>query len=334
MQRRTLLQRALVTGTLTAAAALPAATAFAQANWPTGKAITYMVPFPAGGTTDVLGRLISQKLGTALGTSVVIDNKGGAGGSVGSEIASRAAPDGYTMLGGTVSSHAINVSLYPKIGYDPITSFAPVTLIGTNPTVLVVPANSPYKTLKDVVEASKAKAGGLSSASAGIGTSQHLSLELLAYKSGVKFNHVPYKGSGPAIQDVIGGQVDMMFDTSVVAAPHIASGKLRAIAVTSPKRLDAMPDVPTVAESGLQGLADYSVLSWQAIFVPAGTPAPVVERLHKEIRAILAQPEMQERLKSFGMQPADMTTAEIAAFQKAEVAKWAQVIKAANIKPE
>ena len=331
MQRRRLFQHAL---TALGASALPALPASAQGQWPTVKAITYLVPFPAGGTTDVLGRLIAQKLGTVLGTSVVIDNKGGAGGSVGSEVASRAAPDGYTLLGGTVSSHAINVSLYPKIGYDPLTSFAPVTLIGTNPTVLVVPASSPWKTLQDVVEASKAKAGGLSSASAGIGTSQHLSLELLAYQSGVKFNHVPYKGSGPAIQDVIGGQVDMMFDTTVVAAPHIASGKLRAIAVTSPRRLESLPEVPTVAESGVPGLADYSVLSWQAIFVPAGTPAPVVDRLHKEIRTILAQPEMQERLKSFGMQPADMTTAEIAAFQKAEVAKWAQVIKAANIKPE
>lgn len=327
MQRRTLIR---ATAAALAAASLPA---FAQ-SWPTGKPITYLVPFPAGGTTDVLGRLIGQKLGPVLGTSVVVDNKGGAGGSVGSEIASRAAPDGYTLLGGTVSSHAINVSLYPKIGYDPIKSFAPVTLIGTNPTVLVVPANSPYKTLKDVVEASRAKAGGLSSASAGIGTSQHLSVELLAYKSGVKFNHVPYKGSGPAIQDVIGGQVDMMFDTTVVAAPHIQSGKLRAIAVTSPKRLDSMPDVPTVAESGIKGLEDYSVLSWQAIFVPAGTPAPVVDRLHGEIRKILAEPEMQDKLKNFGMQPADMSTAQIAAFQKAEVDKWAQVIKAAGIKPE
>ncbi|SFN37803.1 tripartite tricarboxylate transporter substrate binding protein [Variovorax sp. OV329] len=329
MHRRTLVHSALAAAVL-ATAGLPA---FAQA-WPTGKPITYMVPFPAGGTTDVLGRLIGQKLGTALGTTVVVDNKGGAGGSVGSEIASRAAPDGYTLLGGTVSSHAINVSLYPKIGYDPIKSFSPVTLIGTNPTVLVVPANSPYKTLKDVVEASKAKPGGLASASAGIGTSQHLSLELLAFKSGVKFNHVPYKGSGPAIQDVIGGQVDMMFDTTVVAAPHIQSGKLRAIAVTSAKRLESMPDVPTVAESGIQGLSDYSVLSWQAIFVPTGTPAPVIDKLHAEIRKILAEPEMQEKLKNFGMQPADMSTAQIAAFQKAEVDKWAQVIKAAGIKPE
>jgi len=326
MQRRTLIQAAAAS---LAAGALPA---FAQGTWPTGKAITYLVPFPAGGTTDTLGRLISQKLGTALGTSVVIDNRGGAGGSVGSEVASRAAPDGYTMLGGTISSHAINVSLYPKIGYDPIKSFAPVTLIGTNPVVLVVNAASPYKTLKDVLDASKTKQGGLSSASAGTGTSQHLALELLAYKSGVKFTHVPYKGSGPAIQDVIGGQVDMMFDTTVVAGPHIQSGKLRAIAVTSAKRLASMPDVPTVAESGIKGLGDFEVVSWQAIFVPAGTPAPVVERLHKEIRTILAQPDMQEKMKGFGMEPADMTTAQIATFQKAEVDKWAQVIKAANIK--
>ena len=332
MQRRTLIPTAVA---MLAVAALPSL-GFAQASWPTGKAITYMVPFPAGGTTDVLGRLIAQQLGTALGTSVIIDNKGGAGGSVGSEIASRAAPDGFTLLGGTVSSHAINGSLYPKLGYDPIKSFAPVTLIGTNPVVLVVNQASPYKTLKDVMDASKARAaaGGLSSASAGTGTSQHLSLELLAYKSGVKFTHIPYKGSGPAIQDVIGGQVDMMFDTTVVAGPHIQSGKLRAIAVTSPKRLASMPDVPTVAESGIPGLGDFNVASWQAIFVPAGTAAPVVDRLHKEIRTILAKPEMQDKLKGFGMEPADLSTAQIAAFQKAEVDKWAQVIKAANIKAD
>jgi len=328
MQRRTLITTAL------AMAGLSTLPAFAQGNWPTGKPITYLVPFAAGGTTDVLGRLIGQKLGTALGTTIVVDNKPGAGGSVGSEVGSRAAPDGYTLVGGTVSSHAINVSLYPKIGYDPIKSFVPVTLIGTNPLVLVVNQASPYKTLKDVIEASKGKSGGLSSASAGTGTSQHLSLELLAFRSGVKFTHVPYKGSGPAIQDVIGGQVDMMFDTSVVAAPHVQSGKLRAIAVTSASRLPSMPDVPTVAESGLPGLANFEVLSWQAIFAPAGTPALMVDRLHKEIGRILAEPEMQAKLKGFGMEPANMTTTQIAAFQRAEVAKWAQVIKAANIKAE
>ena len=328
MQRRTFIAAAAAAAA-GSAIGLPA---FAQGGWPTGKTITYLVPFAAGGTTDTLGRLISQQLGTALGTTVVVDNKGGAGGSVGSEIAARAAPDGYTLLGGTISSHAINVSLYPKLGYDPVKSFAPVTLIGTNPVVLVVAASSPYKTLKDVLEAARTKSGGLSSASAGTGTSQHLALELLAYKSGVKFTHVPYKGSGPAIQDVISGQVDMMFDTTVVAGPHIQSGKLRAIAVTSAKRLGSMPDVPTVAESGIKGLNDFEVQSWQAIFVPAGTPEPVVTRLHNEIRKILAQPDMQTRLKSFGMEPADMTTAQISTFQKAEVAKWAQVIKAADIK--
>lgn len=330
MQRRTLLNTALAA----MAGGLSALPAFAQGSWPTGKPITYLVPFPAGGTTDVLGRLIGQKLGTVLGTNIIVDNKPGAGGSVGSEVGSRAAADGYTLVGGTVSSHAINVSLYPKIGYDPIKSFAPITLIGTNPLVLVVNQASPYKTLKDVVEASKGKAGGLSSASAGTGTSQHLSLELLAFRSGVKFTHIPYKGSGPAIQDVIGGQVDMMFDTTVVAAPHIQSGKLRAIAVTSASRLASLPDVPTVAESGLPGLANFEVLSWQAIFAPAGTPAPVIDRLHTEIGRILAEPEMQGKLKGFGMEPATMTTAQIAAFQRAEVAKWAQVIKAANIKAD
>ncbi|CAN7433228.1 tripartite tricarboxylate transporter substrate binding protein [Acidovorax sp. Leaf78] len=328
MQRRTLIH----TAALAAAVGLAALPAAAQGTWPTGKTISYVVPFAAGGTTDTLGRLIGQQLGTALGTTVVVENKGGAAGSIGSEAAARAAPDGYTLLGGTVSSHAINVSLYPKLGYDPIKSFSPVTLIGTNPVVLVVSANSPHKTLKDVLAAAKGKEGGLSSASAGTGSSQHLAVELLAFKSGVKFTHIPYKGSGPAIQDVISGQVDMMFDTTVVAAPHIQSGKLRAIAVTSPKRLASMPDVPTVAESGVNGLADFQVQSWQAIFVPANTPAPIVTRLHDEIRKILAQPDMQTRLKGFGMEPADMTTAQIATFQKAEVDKWAQVIKAANIK--
>jgi len=330
MQRRQLIQisaAAFAVGSL-------GSPAWAQGSWPTGRAITYMVPFPAGGTTDTLGRLISQKLGTVLGTSVVVENRGGAGGSVGSEVASRAAPDGYTLLGGTISSHAINVSLYPKIGYDPVKSFVPITLIGTNPVVLVVPASSPYKSLQDVLAASKAKPGGLSSASAGTGTSQHLALELLAYKSGVKFTHVPYKGSGPAIQDTIGGQVDMMFDTTVVAAPHIQSGKLRALAVTSARRVPSLPDVPTVAESGVAGLTDFEVVSWQAIFAPARTPEPIVTRLHDEIRKILAEPDMQDKLKGFGMEPADMTVAQIGAFQQAEVTQWAQVIKAANIKAD
>ncbi len=320
--------------TVTFAAALGALTgaARAQDKWPT-KPITYIVPFPAGGTTDVLGRLIGQKLGAVLGTTIVVDNRAGAGGSLGSEIASRAAPDGYTLLGGTISSHAINVSLYPKLGYDPIKSFQPITLIGTNPVVLVVNQASPYKTLKDIVAAAKA-GKHLNAASAGSGTSQHLALELLKAKAGIDITHIPYKGSGPAIQDVMGGQVDMMFDTTVVAGPHIDSGKLRAIAVSSAKRLATMPTVPTVAESGVPGLADYEVTSWQAVFAPAGTPKPIVDRLHAEIAKILKEPDTQERIAKLGMQGADLSIEQIAAFQKAEVARWAAVIKSANIKLE
>ncbi len=324
MKRRSLIHSAVAVAAVSALG-LPV---LAQDKWPS-KPITYIVPFPAGGTTDILSRLIGQKLGTVLGTTIVVDNRGGAGGSIGSELAARAPADGYTLVGGTVSSHAINVSLYPKLGYDPVKSFSPVVLIGSNPVVLVVGANSPYKTLQDVLAAAKAKPKTISSASAGSGTSQHLSLELLGYKSGTQFIHVPYKGSGPAIQDVIGGQVDMMFDTTVVAGPHIQSGKVRALAVTSAKRLESLPNVPTVAESGVPG---FEVTSWQAIFVPAGTPKPIIDRLHTEILKIIALPEMQERLKALGMQPTPLTTEQVTAFQKAEVEKWAQVIKAANIK--
>jgi tripartite-type tricarboxylate transporter receptor subunit TctC len=328
MQRRNLMKAVSAAAALASITTLPA---WAQSTWPTGKAITYLVPFPAGGTTDILARLIAQKLGVVLGTSIVIDNKGGAGGSIGSEQGSRAAPDGYTIVGGTISSHAINVSLYPKLGYDPVKSFAPIVLIGSNPVVLVVGQNSPYKTLQDVLTAAKAKPGTVTSASAGSGTSQHMALELLGYKSGTKFIHVPYKGSGPAIQDVIGGQVDMMFDTTVVAGAHIQSGKLRALAVSSATRLESMPNVPTVAEAGVPG---FEVVSWQGIFAPANTPKPVVDRLHTEILKILQTPEMQDRLKGLGMQPSSFTTDQFLAFQKAEVDKWAQVVKAANIKVE
>ncbi|GAA0764726.1 tripartite tricarboxylate transporter substrate binding protein [Ideonella azotifigens] len=292
------------------------------------KPITYTVAFPPGGTSDILARLIADKLGPALKGTVIVENKAGAGGSVGSEIVSHAAPDGYTLLGGTISSHAINVSLYPKLGYDPVKSFVPVTLIGTNPLVLLVKADSPYKTAKDLAAAAKSKP--LTAASAGNGTSQHLALELFKYKLGLKdVVHVPYKGSGPALQDTLAGQVDMMFDTTVAAAQFIESGKLRALAVTSAKRVSSLPDVPTIAETVLPG---FEVVSWQAIFAPAGTPKPLVDRLNSEIGKILATADMQERLTKLGMLSQPMTSDQIQAFQKAEVTKWAEVIKAANIK--
>lgn len=317
----------LATAATLAAAVLPL-NASAQAGWPS-KPITYVVPFPPGGTTDTLARLIGQRLGQALGTTVVVENRPGAGGNIGSDYASKAAPDGYTILGGTISSHAINASLYPKMPYDVVKSFAPITLIGTNANVLVVSAGSPFKTVKDIVAEAKAKPDTLAFASAGNGTSQHLAGELFKSLAGIKITHIPYKGSGPAIQDVMAGQVPMMFDTTVVAAQHIDSGKLRALAVTSARRIKSMPNVPTMAEAGVSG---YELESWQAIFAPANTPKPIVDRLYKEISAIIKTPDMQARLEKLGMEPSGMSPVEFAEFQRSEIVKWAKVVKAADIR--
>ena len=321
-------RRTLIAASLSALAlgaiVLPAQ---AQDKWPS-KPITYVVPFPAGGTTDILARLIGQKLGPALGTTVIIDNRPGAGGNIGSELVARAAPDGYTIMGGTISSHSINASLY-KLSYDPLKSFAPITLIGTNANVLVVNPASPVHSVKELIAAAKAKPGSLSFASAGNGTSQHLSAELFKTMAGIDMVHIPYKGSAPAIQDVIGGQVPLMFDTTVVASPFIQSGKVRALAVTSAKRVATLPDVPTMAEAGVPG---YEVVSWQAMFAPAGTPPAIVQRLQTEVAAILKQPEVQERLAKLGVDPSGMAPQQLAEFQAAEIAKWAKVVKAANVK--
>jgi tripartite-type tricarboxylate transporter receptor subunit TctC len=321
-------RRTLIAASLSALAlgaiVLPAQ---AQDKWPS-KPITYVVPFPAGGTTDILARLISQKLGPALGTTVIIDNRPGAGGNIGSELVARAAPDGYTIMGGTISSHSINASLY-KLPYDPLKSFAPITLIGTNANVLVVNPASPFQSVKELIAAARAKPASLSFASAGNGTSQHLSAELFKTMTGIDMVHIPYKGSAPAIQDVIGGQVPLMFDTTVVAGPFIQSGKVRALAVTSSKRVASMPDVPTMAEAGVPG---YEVVSWQAMFAPAGTPPAIVQRLQTEVAAILKQPDVQERLAKLGVEPSGMPPQQLAEFQAAEIAKWAKVVKSANVK--
>jgi tripartite-type tricarboxylate transporter receptor subunit TctC len=305
-------------------------TAVAQEKWPS-KPITYVVPFAAGGTTDILGRLIAQKLGPALGTSVIVENKPGAGGNIGSDYVAKAAPDGYTVVGGTISSHAINASLYPKMPYDPIKSFQPITLIGTLPNVLVVNANSPYKSVQDVIAAAKAKPDAITFGSSGNGTSQHLSGELFKTMTGASMLHVPYKGSAPAMQALLGDQVTLVFENAVAALPLIQTGKLRALAVTSGKRYSGLPNVPTVAESGLSG---YEIVSWQAVFAPAGTPAPIVQRLASEIGKIIQEPDIKARLSTLGVEPSGTGPAELSAFQKAEVAKWAQLIKTANIKAE
>jgi tripartite-type tricarboxylate transporter receptor subunit TctC len=302
--------------------------AMAQDKWPS-KPITYIVPFPPGGTTDILARLVAQKLGPALGTTIVIENKPGAGGNIGSDFVAKAAPDGYTILGGTISSHSINASLYPNLPYDPLKSFAQITLIGTNANVLIVGANSPIKSVQDIISISRSKPGSLSFASAGNGTSQHLSAELFKTIAKIDMVHIPYKGSAPAIQDVMGSQVPLMFDTTVVAAPFIESGRVRALAVTSGKRAPSLPNVPTMAEAGVAG---YEVVAWQGIFAPAGTPPAIVQRLYTEISGILKQPDVQERLAKLGVDPSGMTPQQFAAFQAAEIAKWAKVVKEAKVK--
>ncbi|GJG95463.1 tripartite tricarboxylate transporter substrate binding protein [Cupriavidus pauculus] len=307
------------------ALALPAS---AQTDHYPSKPITYVVPFAAGGTTDLLGRLIGQKLSQTLGQSVVVENRAGAGGNIGSDYVAKAPADGYTLLGGTISSHSINVSLYPKMPYDPIKNFQPITLIGTLPNVLVVNASSPWKSVQDVIAAAKAKPGTVNFGSSGNGTSQHLAAELFANMAGLRMTHVPYKGSSQAVQALLGSQVDLVFENSVAAMPMIQSGKFRALATTGAKRAAELPDVPTMAESGLNG---YEIVSWQAIFAPAGTPKPIVDKLSTEIGKIIRQPEVRAKLASMGVEPSGAGPAELAAFQKSEVAKWANLIKVANI---
>jgi len=307
-----------------------AASALAQDRWPS-KPITYIVPFTAGGTTDMLARLVTQKAGPALGTTFVIENKAGAGGSVGTEFTAKAAPDGYTIQGGTISSHAINVSLYPKLGYDPIRNFQPITMIGSMPNVLIVRADSPYRTVQDVIQAVKGKPGTVNYASSGNGTSQHLSGVFFEQMTGGKMVHVPYKSSAESLNALLSGQgADIIFENLAPAMPHIQAGKVRALGMTSAKRSSAMPDVPAIAEV----LPGFDVVSWQAIFAPAGVPKPIVDRLAAEMIKAINDPEVKGKLVAQGIEPGGMTPAELAAFQKAEVDKWARVIKAGNIKIE
>ncbi|MET0963286.1 MAG: tripartite tricarboxylate transporter substrate binding protein [Noviherbaspirillum sp.] len=315
---------------LCCAASCLSGAAQAQDKWPS-RPITYVVPFAAGGTTDVLGRVIASKLGPALGTTVVVENKPGAGGNIGSDFVAKAAPDGYTILGGTISSHAINVSLYPNMPYDPIKAFQPITLIGTLPNVLVVNASSPHQTLKDVLAAARARSEALTFGSSGNGTSQHLSGELFQSMTGAKMLHIPYKGSAPAMQALLGQQVDVVFENILSAVPLVQSGKIRALAVTSATRAASLPDVPTVAEAGLPG---YEIVAWQAVFAPAGMPQPVVQRLAAEIGKIIQDPEVKARLAGLGVEASGAGPAELGALQKSEVAKWGKLIKASNIKVE
>jgi tripartite-type tricarboxylate transporter receptor subunit TctC len=310
------------------AAAAAGTVAQAQDKWPS-KPITYIVPLGPGGTTDVLARLVTLKAGPALGTTFIIENKPGAGGSNGSDLTAKAAPDGYTIQGGTISSHAINVSLYPKLPYDPVKNFQPITLIGSMPNVLVVRADSPYKSMQDVIAAVKSKPGSINYASSGNGTSQHLSGVFFEQLTGGKMVHVPYKSSAESLNAILSGQgADVIFENLAPALPHIKAGKLRALGVTSEKRSSTVPDVPAIAEA----LPGFAIVSWQGIFAPAGVPQPIVDRLAGEMIKAINDPEIKSKLVGQGIEPSGMSPAEFSAFQKAEIDKWARVIKAGNIK--
>ena len=321
------MQRRILISAL-AASLLAATAAHGQDKWPS-KPITYIVPFGPGGTTDVLARLVTVKAGPALGTTFVIENKPGAGGGMGSDFTAKAAPDGYTIQGGTISSHAINASLYAKLPYDPIKNFTPITMIGSMPNILVVRADSPYKTVQDVIAAAKAKPGTINFASSGNGTSQHLSGVFFEQMTGGKMVHVPYKSSAESLNAILAGQgADIIFENLAPALPHIKAGKLRALGVTSEQRSSALPEVPAIAET----LPGFGIVSWQAIFAPAGVPQPVVDRLSAELIKAVKDPDTTAKLVAQGIEPGGMTPAELAAFQKSEVEKWARVIKAGNIK--
>jgi tripartite-type tricarboxylate transporter receptor subunit TctC len=300
----------------------------AQDKWP-AKPITYIVPFGAGGTTDVLARLVTVKAGPALGTSFVIENKPGAGGGMGSDFTAKAAPDGYTIQGGTISSHAINVSLYSKLPYDPIRNFTPITMIGSMPNILVVRADSPYKSVQDVIAAARGKPGSINYASSGNGTSQHLSGVFFEQMTGGKMVHVPYKSSAESLTALMSGQgADIIFENLAPAMPHIQAGKLRALGVTSARRSSSLPEVPAIAEA----LPGFDIVSWQAIFAPAGVPKPIVDRLSAEMIKAVNDPDTRAKLIAQGIEPGGMSSAELGAFQKSEVEKWARVIKAGNIR--
>ncbi len=304
--------------------AAPVAPAHAQgAAYPT-KPIRLVVPFPPGGATDILARAIAQRWSETLGQQVVVDNRPGAGGNIGSDLVAKSAPDGYTLLMGTVGTHAINPSLYTKMPYDHIRDFAPVILVAGVPNVMEVNPSVPAHTVQEFIAYAKANPGKVNFASSGSGTSIHLSGELFKVMAGVEMTHVPYKGSAPALQDLLGGQVQVMFDNLPPSLPQIRSGKLRALAVTSATRSAALPDVPTIAESGLPG---FEASSWFGVLAPAGTPPAIIARLNADGVKWLATPEAKEKMLTLGANAVGGSPEDFAAHIRAETAKWAKVVK-------
>ena len=300
-------------------------------TYPT-RPITLLVPYPPGGATDIIGRVVGQHLSERLGKPVVVENRAGAGGNIGAQAAARAKPDGYTLLMGALTSHSINQVLQPKLAQFGLQrDFAPVSLVGTVPLVLVVNPALPATSPQQLVALARAKPGEIGFASAGTGSPQHLAGELFKLLTGTDLLHVPYKGSGPAMIDVVGYQVPMMIETAPAAVAHIKAGKLRALLVAADERVPTLPDVPTAAEAGLSG---FQVGSLFGVLAPAGTPGDIVERLNREIARVLEAPAVREKLQEQGVTPLHATSEATARRIEDELAKWARVIEGANIKPE
>ncbi len=310
---------------------MPLLAAHAVAQPYPAKPIRMIVGYPPGGGTDIVGRMMAQKFSENFGHTVIVDNRWGATGNIGTELAARATPDGYTLLMGNVAPNAINVSLFKKIAFDPVNDFAPVSLVALTPNMLVVHPSVPVKNIKDLIALAKAKPGAYNYASAGIGSSSHLAGALFGILTGTNIVHVPYKGGGPAMVDVLAGQMQLYFGTMPGVMPHVKSGKLRPVAVTSDKRSQTLPEFPTIAESGVTG---YEAATWYGLLAPAQTPRAIVERLHREVVKILGVAEMRERLVAQGFEPVGGTPEQFGAYIKTEIAKWGKVIREAGIRAE
>ncbi len=316
-------RRTLLAALAIAAVGTIPAGAFAQAAYPS-KPVTIVVPFAAGGTTDILARIIGQALTTELGQPVVVDNRAGAGGNIGGALAAKAPADGYTLFMGTVGTHAINASLYKKMPFDPVKDFAPLTRVANVPNLLVANPAQPYKSVKELIAYAKANPGKLNFGSSGNGSSIHLSGELFKSLAKVDMVHVPYKGSAPAVTDLLGNQIGIMFDNMPSAIQHVRSGKLVPIAVTTAKRSPELPNVPTIAEAGVPG---YEATSWFGMFAPAGTPAPVLAKLNTALVKVLNQAEVKKKINDQGAETVSETPEQFAAFIKAESVKWGKVVQ-------
>ena len=300
----------------------------AAAQYPT-RTVRLIVPFPPGGSNDVVGRMIAAQLSTRLDQPVIVENQGGAGGLIGTEMAARAAPDGHTLLLVSVA-FAFNPAIY-KLPYDPATAFAPVAILGSGPVVIAVTAKLPVASVRELIALAKEKPGELNYATAGVGSFQHLASELFKLQAGVNIVHVPFKGGGPAMMDVIAGNTQIAIGSLVQMLPQIKGGRLKALGIGSANRIPALPDLPTISETGVPG---YEVTNWWGIVVPAGTPRPIVERLNKELTAIVASPETRKRFETEGAEPLSMSPEEFSRFIAAETTKWARVVKEAGIRAE